>query len=211
MPMTMLCRKVDTLCFLEIGLELLFCAMPQARTVWQPSSEAREMGPPVLQDRVKAPQHPPTAQAPTAYPGSSAGCQRCCSCPPAEQGQGHTDKVINKDSAEMGTGGKERQEGEESKKKLNKRKISWETASVSTAFSGMCLKARISGVSMALSTPLTLLGGARPVYLKAFCFITALPMGSAALRYLMGELAESSSKECYITYFKLSTLLCLLT
>lgn len=100
------------------GTAFLCHATSQDSLAAQSSSEAREMGPPVLQDRVKAPQHPPTAQAPTAYPGSSAGCQRCCSCPPAEQGQGHTDKVINKDSGEMGTGGKERQEGEESKKKI---------------------------------------------------------------------------------------------
>lgn len=92
-------------------------------------------------------------------------------------------------------------------KKKNKRKISWGTASISTVFSGMCLKASISGVHMVLSTPLTLLAGARPVYLNAFCFITGLHMVSAALRYLMAELAESSSKECHITYFKLSTLL----
>lgn len=43
MPIIVVCRKMATICFLEIGLELLFYAMPQARTVWQPNSAQRHV------------------------------------------------------------------------------------------------------------------------------------------------------------------------
>lgn len=36
-------RKVATLCSLEIGLELLLYAMPQARTVWQTNPAQRHI------------------------------------------------------------------------------------------------------------------------------------------------------------------------
>lgn len=72
MPMTTICRKVATACFLEIGLELLFSSTSGARKAWQPS-----LGPWVLWDRVlwaaMAPQHPPTAHGPTDHPSGWAG------------------------------------------------------------------------------------------------------------------------------------------
>lgn len=43
MLMTTVCRKVATLCFLEIGLELLFSAMPQARRAQLPSPAQRHL------------------------------------------------------------------------------------------------------------------------------------------------------------------------
>lgn len=76
-------------------------------------------------------------------------------------------------------------------KNLNKRKISRVTASITTVFSGMCLKGHISRVHMALYTPLTLTWWGKQgstAYLKAFCSLkttTQQHTVNAAFGYLM--------------------------